>query len=217
MPICWGFIGSKGGVLKSTSARALAVELARVGYGVKILDMDPAQCTTLRWHERRVNAGIKPSVDVEMVPADANVAAVLKKCGAYDVVIMHSAGKADRLTLDIARISDLVVLPTGPGLDDLDPAVRVCNGLVERGVPRSRMRLALTRTQTESETEEARAWLERAGLTVLPGSLPERPLYRRAQSEGRAVTEVWHPGLKNTACAYVQAIVDAAAEHPETV
>src|SRR3712207_7015844 len=57
-----------------------------------------------------------------------------------DLLVLDGPARADAETLAIAKVSDLVVLPTGASLDDLRPAVRVANGLVTKGIPTTRLR-----------------------------------------------------------------------------
>ena len=44
------FVSQKGGVGKSTLARALAREAAASGLKVKVADLDPEQATIVDWH-----------------------------------------------------------------------------------------------------------------------------------------------------------------------
>ena len=53
MLVIVGFVSQKGGVGKSTLARALATVAAEAGIKVKIADLDPQQQTIARWEERR--------------------------------------------------------------------------------------------------------------------------------------------------------------------
>ena len=56
------FISQKGGVSRSTLARATAVEFARSGKKVHLADLDSQQQTSAKWSERRYrNGGLSPS------------------------------------------------------------------------------------------------------------------------------------------------------------
>ena len=59
------FVSQKGGVGKSTLARALAREAAAGGLRVKVADLDTQQGTSVDWHRQRLQAGIEPAVSVE--------------------------------------------------------------------------------------------------------------------------------------------------------
>ncbi|MGI4794611.1 MAG: AAA family ATPase, partial [Janthinobacterium lividum] len=51
-----GLISQKGGVGKSTLARAIAREAAANGLKVKLADLDTQQGTSSNWHRRRLDA-----------------------------------------------------------------------------------------------------------------------------------------------------------------
>ncbi|MFC7693884.1 ParA family protein [Paeniroseomonas aquatica] len=51
-------VSQKGGVSKSTLARALAVELARSGLSVHLADLDIDQGSQVDWHRDRLSGGL---------------------------------------------------------------------------------------------------------------------------------------------------------------
>ena len=199
------FVSQKGGVGKSTLARALAREAAASGLKVKIADLDPDQATIVDWHKVRTQRALEPSLSVELF---RTVAQALASADGHDLLVIDGPAKASGGTTEIAKKADLIVQPTGAGRDDLNPAVRVFHGLVRLGVPHSRLIFALNHIGTESEAEAARAFITEAGYSVLPGYLPERPAYRLAQNEGYAVTETRFHGLKERADALIQSLID---------
>lgn len=202
------FCSQKGGVSKSSLARALAVEAARGGLTVKIGDLDIGQGSTVDWHRDRVAGATEPSVAVQLHrgPKEA-----IAQANGVDLLVLDGPARADKDTLEIARVSDLVVLPTGPSLDDLRPAVRTANSLRAAGIPVSRLLFVLSRIGTDAEAEAARAYIGEAGYRVSAGYIPERPAYRSIQNEGRAITEVRYAQLKVAAESVVQELVNAAA------
>ena len=202
------FVSQKGGVGKSTLARALAREAAASGLKVKIADLDPDQATIVDWHKVRTQRALEPSLSVELF---RTVAQALASADGHDLLVIDGPAKASVGTTEIAKRADLIVQPTGAGRDDLNPAVRVFHGLVKLGVPHGRLIFALNHIGTESEAEAARAFITEAGYSVLPGYLPERPAYRLAQNEGYAVTETRFHGLKERADALIQSLIDKVA------
>ena len=202
------FVSQKGGVGKSTLARALAREAVASGLKVKIADLDPDQATIVDWHKVRTQRALEPSLSVELF---RTVAQALASAGGHDLLVIDGPAKASSGTTEIAKRADLIVQPTGAGRDDLNPAVRVFHGLVRLGVPQSRLIFALNHIGTESEAEAARAFITEAGYSVLPGYLPERPAYRLAQNEGYAITETRFHGLKERADALIQSLIDKVA------
>lgn len=199
------FVSQKGGVGKSTLARALAREAAASGLRVKVADLDPDQATILDWYKVRTQRSLEPSFSVELF---RGVAQALAAADGHDLLVVDGPAKASSSTTDIARRADLIVQPTGAARDDLIPAVRVFHGLIKQGVRSNRLIFALNHIGTESEADAARAYIEEAGYQALPGYLPERPAYRLAQNEGYAVTETRFHGLKERADALIQALID---------
>ena len=82
-----------------------------------------------------------------------------------------------------------LVEATSPGLDDLYPAVLVFRALERVGVSRDQLAFALCRTLADEEASNARTYLSGLGYSVLAGDIPERLDYRKAMSQGRAITE----------------------------
>lgn len=199
------FVSQKGGVGKSTLARALAREAADGGLRTKIADLDTQQGTSIDWHRTRLNAGIRPEVAAE---AFASAEQALKAADHYDLLIIDGPARTSRGTLDIARLADLVVQPTGASVDDLRPAVREFHALVQAGIPKGKLTFALNRIGTAAEEVEARAYVMEAGYVALAGCLLERPAYRKAQNTGHAITETSYAGLNAKADALIQALID---------
>ena len=203
------FVSQKGGVGKSTLARALAREAAHGGLNVKIADLDTQQGTSVDWHRTRLHAGLQPAVAAE---AFATAAQALKIAEQYDLLIIDGPARTSSGTLDIARVADLVVQPSGASVDDLKPAVREFHALSQAGIPTEKLVFALNRIGTPAEETEARAYIAQAGYVVLNGCLLERPAYRKAQNTGRAVTETSFPPLNTKADALIQALIDRVGD-----
>ncbi len=62
MTISVGIFNGKGGVTKSTIARALAVAYAKAGWNVCLIDMDVLNGTVTRWVQRRMANNIEPAI-----------------------------------------------------------------------------------------------------------------------------------------------------------
>ncbi|MGF7213527.1 chromosome partitioning protein [Skermanella aerolata] len=199
------FVSQKGGVGKSTLARALAREVAKDDVSVKIGDLDVQQGTTANWHRRRLAAGIEPVVAVE---AFRTAAQALKVRGDFDLLILDGPARASAATLEIAQAADLIVQPTGASIDDLEPAVLLFHELVREKVPKASLVFALCRVSTDAEESEARDYIAKAGYETLVGSLHERAAYRQAQNVGQSITETRFAGLNQRADVLIQAIVD---------
>jgi chromosome partitioning protein len=204
------FVSQKGGVGKSTLARALGREAAVGGLKTKIADLDTQQGTSVDWHRTRLGAGIEPVVAVE---AFATADQALKAAAEYDLMIIDGPARTSKGTLAIATVAHLVVQPTGASRDDLVPAVREFHALINEGIPKEKLAFALNRIGTPTEEGEARAYVAEAGYTALAGCLLERPAYRKAQNTGHAVTETSYAGLNAKADALIQALIDMVEDH----
>jgi len=203
------FVSQKGGVGKSTLSRALAREAANNGLKTKIADLDTQQGTSVDWNRTRLNAGIEPEVAAE---AFATAAQALRIADQYDLLIIDGPARTSSGTLDIAKVADLVVQPSGASVDDLRPAVREFHALVQAGISKAKLTFALNRIGTPTEEAEARAYISDAGYTVLDGCLLERPAYRKAQNTGHSVTETSFRNLNAKADALIQALIDRIGE-----
>ena len=209
MAIIIGVVSQKGGVGKSTIVRLVAREFAAQGWQVKIGDLDIGQATSFHWRSRRLQAAVEPDVSIEQF---GRVEQAMKAAAQYDVLILDGAPHATQATKQIADASDLVIIPTGLAVDDLEPGVRLAHDLA-REVPRHKIVFALCRVGTsQPEITDARRYLEEAGFCVLAGELPEQVAYRRASDEGRAATETRYPSLNRRAETLAQSIVNSIAE-----
>jgi len=188
MLVVVAFISQKGGVGKSTLARALGAVAALTKIKVKIADLDPRQHTVASWQERRRENRTTPALQVVSFPTAAE--AIDAGRSSDQLLILDAPAGTTNATLETARFADLIVQPSGPGIDDLDPAILLFHELVRAGVVRERLVMALCRVATKDEENRARAYVEKAGYRVLLGSIPERAAYRAAHNRGQAVTEI---------------------------
>jgi chromosome partitioning protein len=199
------FVSQKGGVGKSTLSRAIAREAAAGGLSVKIADLDTQQGTAVDWGRARLNSNLEPTVPVESF---STAAQALRTAAQYDLLVIDAPARTSAGTLDVARVADLVVQPSGPSLDDLRPAVREFHALAKAGVPIRKLVFALNHIGTDKEEAEAREYVTESGFAVLNGYLPERPAYRLAQNTGKAITETTFSKLNAKADALIQTLID---------
>lgn len=76
----------------------------------------------------------------------------LKAGEQFDLLLFASVLHSSQMTLQIAKSSNVVVLPCGIALDDLEPQVLLAHDLVKNGVPKDRIAFALCRVG-DSEAE----------------------------------------------------------------
>jgi len=206
MAVMIGMVSQKGGVGKSTLSRLVAREYANAGWKVKIADLDISQGTSTDWKQRREQNALQPEVAVEPF---RTVDQAVRVASLYDLLVFDGPPHSMAGTKEIARVSDVVVLPSGLSLDDLKPMVLLAHELSESGIEPNKIAFALCRVgDRENEISEARSYIRKAGYTVLNGEIPERTAYRRASDEGRALSETPHPTLRVRAEQLAQSIID---------
>jgi chromosome partitioning protein len=207
MGLATAIVSQKGGVGKSTLARLVAREYAAHGWRVQIADGGLPQTSCVRWQARRQAAQLEPAVSVEPF---RNIDEIESRKQRFDLVVLNSPPHSTAGTLRMAAVADLVVLPTGLALDDLEIGVLLACELVKEGIPKSRLAFALVRVgDSDTEIIEAVDYLRGAGYYVLAGSIPERTAYRRARDAGRSLfTETPFDSLNRRADKLAQAIMN---------
>lgn len=177
-------LSQKGGVGKSTLARLIARTYAVAGWSVKICDFNTTQLTSAKWSQLRYSAGVKPDILAEPYNTPTRLRKEL-----VDLVIADGRPDSDQSSLDIARLSDLIIVPTGLSLDDLEPQLAFAHELVQKGVMSNKILFVLNKTtDSPSAVQEARNYLR--AYHVAQQDLTARTSYQRAQNHGRALSEV---------------------------
>lgn len=208
-----GIVSQKGGVGKSTLARALGREAAANEMRVLIADLDVQQGTSMEWYRRRLDRNLKPSLEVRY---HKRAIEAIDDASDFDLVIIDGPARTSEGTADIARAAHFVVQPTGASLDDLLPAVGVFHDLVTHAkTPTAKLAFALCRVGTQAEENAARNYLRTAGYEVLDGCIYERPSYRQAQNLGHSITETKYSQLNSRADKLIQNLVDRIPERIE--
>jgi chromosome partitioning protein len=210
MGIVIGVVSQKGGVGKSTIARLVAREFAAQRWSVKIGDLDISQATSFKWRARRLQNAVEPDVPIEQF---GRADQALKVANRYDLLVMDGAPHATAATEQIAQASDLVIIPTGLAIDDLEPGILLAHDLAKARILTRCIVFALCRVgSSNAEIAEARRYIAQAGYSVLDGALPEKVGYRRASDEGRAATETRFLSLNQSAEQLAQSVVDRISE-----
>ena len=119
---------SKGRGREKHLSRGLAREAAKQGLRVKIADLDIQQGTSVAWQRRRLTAEVEPRIWVENF---ATAEQALEEAVRFDLLIIDAPARASKGTEQIARAASLIIQPTDPCLDDLEPAVKVFHELVK--------------------------------------------------------------------------------------
>jgi chromosome partitioning protein len=201
-----GVLSQKGGVGKSTIARLLAVELAKEKFSVKIADLDTQQTTSTDWSSDRYENSITPEIQVQPF---GNLKTAIKESNNFDIYILDGKPHSSSQTVEIAKASDIIIIPTGQTKDDLRPSVTLAHSLVNSGIEVSKVCFALVKT-TNSKTEISAAlhYLKQTEYYVLSGCLPISTAYATAHDQGKAVTETSYHTLNIKAKEIAQSIID---------
>jgi chromosome partitioning protein len=208
-----GMISQKGGVGKSTLARMMAREFAEGGMSVKIADLDTQQQTCTHWAGRRAENGVTPEIQVQ---GFASVRSAVEDAARFDAYILDGKPNASEQTFEVAKVCDLVVIPTGQTVDDLHPGVVLAHTLVKKGLPLHRIAFAMFKTTgSERENSAARQYLKQAGYLVLDGEVPVSTGYGSASDMGKAITETSFKTLNGKAATLAQSVIDMIAEMSE--
>ena len=109
------FIAQKGGVGKTSIARCLAVAFERSGVPVAILDMDPQASATL-WAKRR--EAEQPEVIPTVLPLLGDMLKAAQE--SVDLVLIDTPPKNADVAIATARVSDLIIIPCRPQIDDIE-------------------------------------------------------------------------------------------------
>ena len=138
-------VAQKGGTGKSTAARLIGTKFSGFDNGswdVVIADMDMSQGTSFNWSKRRIENRIEPPVNVRPF---SRVEQALKEADQYHVMIFDCAPHASKETLKIAKAANVVIIPTGLSIDDLEPTVNLANELLQNGVAANNIVFGLCR------------------------------------------------------------------------
>ena len=196
----------KGGVGKSTISRLISREFAVNDFQVLIADMDISQSTCVHWNKRRLRDQLEPVIDVQLF---GSVDKALKLALNYDLIVFDGAPHATKQTIDLAKHSDIIIIPTGVALDDLEPTRELAKELLSKGIPKEKIVVVFNHVGTsQAELDEATEYVKDKGLFVITPYLPEKTSYRRASDDGKAATETTHSSTNQKADEVAQAIMN---------
>lgn len=200
------FAGQKGGVGKSTLARALAVTIAEKQMDVLIADFDTKQLTSLEWQARRQENDIEPEIEVASFKNPDKLRKIEKRYGA---IVLDTRGHTDKDLIEMAQWVDAIVLPTGVSMDDLAPTAGLVRHLSKKGVKPKRIMTVLTRTgRSVKQIEDARDYLDLQGVRYLDEVFPYKDGYISVYAQGRVGREAPHPALRDAAKKVDGALMD---------
>jgi chromosome partitioning protein len=198
-------ISQKGGVGKSSLSRTLAVEFTRSGWNTLLADIDISQVTSNQWAEnRRNNKNINPKVNVEVFSMSA---LAIEKATQYDLTIIDGAPHATLGTLDAAKNADLVIIPTGTSIDDLEPSILLANEL-SNSINNTKIIFVLFKATSKHQANECKETLSLHGYYTLNSIIPIKTAYINAFDNGYCLTETKYESLNSIAKSLVQEIAN---------
>ncbi len=188
------FLSQKGGVTKSTLARAVATAFLSEKWSVHIVDFDWQQQTCAKWSERREERKELTQVEVSV---HRRIDSALKLSNAYDVLIVDGRPASDKDSIVIANKSDLVVLPTGTAVDDLQPQLTLANELKQNGI--KNIYFVVNKSATAAESINAVNTIKEWGYEVSDHAIPFKAGYSSANDFGLSIIETRYKSLTEIA------------------
>jgi len=175
----------KGGSLKTTLTRHLAVEAERAGAGsVAIVDTDPMRGLTLWWEARKVDTPLL--IDIS---GGLNGALAAAQRAHVDVLIIDTPPSIADIVIASIASADIVLIPCQPSPDDVRAMISTVAAVKEAGKP---FAFVVARTKPNVRaTAEVTATLSRYGPVV--ALLADRVLYASSATDGRTASEI-EPG-----------------------
>lgn len=180
-------IGQKGGTGKTTVTLGLAVEAARAGRAVAVIDLDP-QANAANWKDRR--EAENPVVVSAQVSRLKPTLKTIQDHG-VDLVFIDTPGRSDSAAIEAARAADLVLIPVRAQVFDLETLAGVRDLLRVAGDPTAYVVLNGVHPQSTKGAESAKELIESTfGFKVAPVHLCTRSVYAEAPTLGQAPQEV---------------------------
>jgi chromosome partitioning protein len=205
------FVAQKGGVGKTTDAVNLAVASVLAGVQTIVFDLDPQENAVI-WAERRskylssqkntaISAG--PRKQTNQLPyveflTERRLPEKLREKDAegFDLAIIDTPPAAGPQAVAAAQEADLILIPCGTDLIDID-AIRRTALLVKTVTTPAFVVFSAVSPGATVLLEDARALVsndKKAPLETAPVVLRERSAYRVAWPRGQGVTEIESQG-----------------------
>jgi chromosome partitioning protein len=182
-------LARKGGTGKTTLAVHMAVAAVQATRRVLLVDTDPQRSAGAWWRARDGDTPELVECEARRVPDVLQAAAE----DGVDLVVVDTRPSVEADTAEIARLSDLVLIPTRPAILDLRAIGPTTEVVQQIGAGPARIVLNAAPASAgfgeSSIVSEARRELGVYGIPVAPVAIGHRVAFAHALIDGRAVTE----------------------------
>lgn len=212
----------KGGVGKSTISRNIATCFADQGAKACIVDTDIEQRTTCDWVARRLDAKIH--VPVFAIGNAATLVTDVRNHArdGYNMIIIDGVPQTDEIATRTILVSDLLLIPITPSIDDLKSFERFIKRFEEVRVTRTDdvpAYLILNkfggRSNEDREVREALQLFERHNIFPMRSTLADRVAHRTASKYGLTAYEYSDEKARTEVIALCDEITEAIAKTQE--
>jgi chromosome partitioning protein len=184
-----GLLSRKGGSGKTTLAIHLAVAAQAAGQRVLLVDLDPQRSAAAWWRARESDT---PQLE-ETDPANLGGLLEAANGAGIDLVVIDTRPSVEADAVQVAALSDLVLVPTRPAILDLRAILATLD--IVKG-SRRRAAIVLNACQAArggigeaAATSDARKALRAFGVEVAPVTVVQRAAFSHALVGGQTVTE----------------------------
>lgn len=209
----------KGGVGKSTISRNIATCFADQGVKACIVDTDIEQRTTCDWVARRTDARI--NIPVFPIGNAATLVTDVRNHSrdGYKMIVVDGVPQTDEIATRTILISDLLLIPITPSIDDLKSFERFLKRFEEVRISRADEVPAYLilnkfsgRSNEDKEVREALQLFERYNIFPMRATLADRVAHRTASKYGLTAYEYTDDKARNEVIALCDEITEAIAK-----